>query len=46
MADVLPGIANDVLELAGGVLLPMVEDCVRVVDLAAERILVADGFAD
>ena len=30
---VIPGIANDALELDGGVLLPMVEDCVRSVDL-------------
>lgn len=42
---VTPGVANDVLELDTGVLLPMVEDCVRSVDL--ERgIVVADGFAD
>ena len=46
VADVLPGVANDVLELDGGVLLPMVEDCVREVDLAAGRIVVAEGFAD
>ena len=43
---VLPGIANDVLELDSGVLLPMVEDCVRDVDLDAGRIVVARGFAD
>ena len=43
---VTPGVANDVLELDTAVLLPMVEDCVRSVDLAAARIVVADGFAD
>ena len=43
---VTPGIANDVLELDTGVLLPMVEDCVRSVDLDARRIVVAPGFAD
>jgi 16S rRNA processing protein RimM len=43
---VTPGVANDVLELDGGVLLPMVEDCVRTIDLEARRIVVADGFAD
>jgi len=43
---VTPGVANDVLELDSGVLLPMVEDCVREVDLARGRILVAKGFAD
>ncbi len=42
---VTPGIANDVLELDSDVLLPMVEDCVKQVDLAAKRIVVAKGFA-
>lgn len=44
--DVLPGPANDALELDGGRLLPLVEDCVLEVDLAAGRVLVALGFAD
>jgi 16S rRNA processing protein RimM len=39
------GVANDVLDLGGGLLLPMVEDCVRRIDLAARRIEVAEGFA-
>jgi 16S rRNA processing protein RimM len=43
---VLPGVANDALELDGGLLLPMVETCVRDIDLAAGRILVARGFSD
>ena len=43
---VTAGVANDVLELDSGVLLPMVEDCVREIDLDAQRILVAAGFAD
>jgi len=43
---VTPGVANDVLELEGGVLLPMVEDCVKQVDLGANRIVVAEGFAE
>jgi 16S rRNA processing protein RimM len=42
---VTPGVANDVLELDGDLLLPMVEDCVREVDLDARRIVVAEGFA-
>ena len=42
--DVLPGPANDVLELDTGLLLPLVEDCVRDVDLAARRILLNPGF--
>ena len=44
--DVAPYAANDVLELDTGVLLPLVEDCVRQVDLDAGRIVVARGFAD
>ena len=43
---VKPGVANDVLELSSGVLLPMIEDCVRSVDLEARRITVAVGFAE
>ena len=43
--DVVPGVANDVLELEGGIVLPMVEECVRVVDLEGGRIVVAPGFA-
>ena len=41
-----PGVANDVLELDSGVLLPMVEDCIRLIDVAARRIEVAEGFAE
>ncbi len=45
VVDVAPGVANDVLELEGGVSLPMVEDCVRAVDLEGGRIVIAPGFA-
>jgi 16S rRNA processing protein RimM len=41
-----PGVANDVLELDSGVLLPMVEDCILGIDLDGGRITVAEGFAD
>jgi 16S rRNA processing protein RimM len=41
---VMPGIANDVLELDSGVLLPMIEDCVQSIDLERGRITVAPGF--
>jgi 16S rRNA processing protein RimM len=44
--DVEPGVANDTLVVEGGVLLPLVEDCVLDVDLEAGRIVVATGFAD
>jgi 16S rRNA processing protein RimM len=46
VTDVAPGVANDVLELDSGLLLPMVEDCVLFVDLDARRIVVAPGFSD
>jgi 16S rRNA processing protein RimM len=45
VTDVAPGVANDVLELDSGLALPMVEDCVRSIDLDAGRILVAPGFS-
>ena len=38
--------ANDVLELDSGLSLPLVEACVRTVDLEGRRIVVAPGFAD
>ena len=46
VSDVAPGVANDVLELDSGVLLPLVEDCVRAIDLERGRIFVAPGYAD
>jgi 16S rRNA processing protein RimM len=46
VADVLPGVANDALELDSGLLLPLVEACVREIDLEAGRIRVAAGFAE
>jgi 16S rRNA processing protein RimM len=42
--NVDPGVANDVLRLDSGLLLPLVEACVRTVDLEAGRIVVAPGF--
>ena len=45
VTDVAPGPANDVLELDTGLLLPLVEACVREVDVDGGRILVARGFA-
>jgi 16S rRNA processing protein RimM len=41
-----PGVANDALELDSGLLLPIVEACIRDIDLEARRILVAPGFSD
>ncbi len=44
VTDVQPGVANDVLELESGLLLPLVEACVRQVDLDSRRIVVEPGF--
>ena len=44
--EVEPGVANDVLRLDSDARLPLVEDCVRDVDLEARRIVVAPGFSD
>ena len=41
VAKVEPGVANDVLELDSGILLPLVGACVRDVDLEARRIRLA-----
>jgi 16S rRNA processing protein RimM len=45
VVEVEPGVANDVLRLDSGAALPLVEDCVREVDLDGGRIVVAPGFA-
>jgi len=45
VAQVAPGVANDVLELDSGPSLPLVETCIREVDLDRGRIVVAAGFA-
>ena len=44
VAEVAPGVANDVLELDTGLSLPLVEACVKQVDLDRGRIEVARGF--
>ena len=44
--EVLEYPANDVLELDSGASLPLVEACVRSVDVEGGRIVVAEGFAD
>jgi 16S rRNA processing protein RimM len=43
--DVQPYPANDILELDTGLALPLVEECVRQVDVPGGRIVVASGFA-
>jgi 16S rRNA processing protein RimM len=44
VADVEPGVANDSLALDSGLLLPLVEDCIRSVDLERGTVIVAPGF--
>ena len=44
VAEVSSGPANDVLELDTGLALPLVDACVREVDLDAGRIVVRTGF--
>jgi 16S rRNA processing protein RimM len=44
VVEVAPGPANDVLELDTGLALPLVDACVRQVDLDRGRILVTRGF--
>lgn len=44
--DVHPGPANDALELDTGLLLPLVEDCIREVDIPGRRVLLNPGFTD
>lgn len=44
VVEVHPGAANDNVELEDGTLVPLVEDAVRDVDLAAGRLVVARGF--
>jgi 16S rRNA processing protein RimM len=44
--EVTPGVANDVLELDSGIALPMVEDCIRAVDIERGRIVVSPGFVE
>jgi 16S rRNA processing protein RimM len=46
VAQVAPGVANDVLELDSGLALPLVEACVQGVDLERGQIVVHAGFAD
>jgi ribosomal 30S subunit maturation factor RimM len=46
VAAVHPGPANDALDLGNGLLLPLVDACIRGIDLDAGRILVSPGFSD
>ncbi len=45
IADVVPGPANDVIELEGGELLPLVRACVLDLDAESGRVVVARSFA-
>jgi ribosomal 30S subunit maturation factor RimM len=44
--DVLPGTANDNLELDSGALVPLIEDAVAEIDLETRKIVLNIGFID
>jgi 16S rRNA processing protein RimM len=44
VVGVHPGVANDNVELEDGMLVPLIDDAVRSIDLDAERIVVERGF--
>ena len=44
VTDLVPGLANDNLELEDGTLVPLIEDAVRDVDLEGGRVVVVRGF--
>ena len=44
VAEVMPGPANDNLELGDGRLVPLIEDAIRKIDLEGRRVVVAKGF--
>ena len=44
VTEVHPGVANDNLELAGGALVPLIEDAIRSIDLDEGRVVVSRGF--
>jgi 16S rRNA processing protein RimM len=46
VANVAPGVANDILELDSGLALPLVQACVREVDVERGRIVIAAGFVE
>jgi 16S rRNA processing protein RimM len=44
VVEVHPGVANDNLELEEGMLVPLIDDAVRSIELDAGRIVVERGF--
>ncbi len=46
VSDIVPGPANDNLELDSGALVPLVEDAVVEIDLDAGRVVLNPGFID
>jgi 16S rRNA processing protein RimM len=44
VVQVYPGVANDNLELDGGLLVPLIDDAVRSIELQEGRIVVERGF--
>jgi 16S rRNA processing protein RimM len=44
VVEVVPGVANDNLELDDRTLVPLIEDAVRAIDIEAGRVVVVRGF--
>ena len=44
VVDVVPGVANDNLELADGTLIPLIEDAIHAIDLDGGRVVLVQGF--
>jgi 16S rRNA processing protein RimM len=44
VVDVVPGVANDNLELEDGRLVPLIDDAIASIDLDARRVVITRGF--
>lgn len=44
VVEVVPGVANDNLELSDGTLVPLIEDAIRAIDIDAGRVVLVRGF--
>lgn len=44
VVEVVPGVANDNLELGNGTLVPLIEDAIHAIDVDAGRIVLVRGF--
>ena len=44
VVEVVPGVANDNLELSDGTLVPLIEDAIHAIDVDAGRVVLVRGF--